>query len=69
MENKALLWNKSQLVRNFITAVEKKYKVYQSNGEGADQIEQWLAWARQHADRLDPLKNGLLFENDKLDDC
>lgn len=68
LEDQALLWNKSQLVRNFISAVEERYIESHADKEIQGQIKQWLIWARQHANRLDPLKNGLLFEKNKPDD-
>jgi len=46
----------------------RKAKVYRASLEKVNrQLEGWLKWANDHADRIDPLKNRLPLEseNDK----
>ena len=51
------LWQEAVSVRRFAAAVEDSH----ASGELADQssgdLMQWLAWARQYADSIDPCKN------------
>ena len=57
-------WQQANTARNFITALENKTSKLDSQ-VGDKNIDQWLIWARDWADRYDPLSNeiGLLFES------
>lgn len=59
LEEQARSWAMSQEMRAFIVAVELSTEMGPSNicHEG---LQDWLAWARAHADRLDPIKSGLI---------
>ena len=52
-------WNRSQTIRAYVNAVEAQFKT--TNVEAgcepavASEMENWIAWARKQADRLDPL--------------
>ena len=53
-------WVKSQNLRAFLEAVQQEAvrRALQLTPDTA--IGRWLAWGREHADRLDPLTSGLL---------
>lgn len=60
LEEKAQAWREARILRRFVHACEavlrKKGKPFPANGwEG-----RWLVWAREHADRLDPMTSGFL---------
>jgi hypothetical protein len=55
LEKLADQWHTSERIRSLINACEKQFNV--SPNEAATR---WLAWAHQHADRSDPLRNGLI---------
>ena len=48
-------WTKSQHMRKYITTVKKN--ALQKNEKIEHELEQWLKWANQQADRLDPFKD------------
>ena len=54
LERDAEAWHRAELVRHYVAAVETEAL----SGQGAVDLEselgRWLAWARQHADRIDP---------------
>jgi len=58
IERQAEMWLKSKQLREYIEAVEEKAgrKVLLENEQ---QLEKWLTWAKDHADRIDPLKGPL----------
>ncbi len=49
-------WKKSVWIREFVDAVEEKWRSDDFHFEPEGEHEEWLTWARQQADRLDPLK-------------
>jgi hypothetical protein len=55
LENQALRWAKAIQLRAFIAEDEQK------SGEGGlppeerERLKRWMEWAREHADRIDPL--------------
>lgn len=61
LENQAEKWSNSQKLRDFINAVMAAYSGQTNDAEFRQKLEKWLAWARQHADNIDPLKNGCPF--------
>lgn len=48
---------KSLQIRDFVPAVEKEHRNGNAVYVNADEYESWVAWARDQADRLDPLSN------------
>ena len=61
LENQSLAWKKSQIIRNFINTVEQTAAEEPDIIAKKDQVDAWLKWAHQHADRLDPLLKGFPF--------
>lgn len=59
LENQAANWIKAQQLREYIFAVEKRAEFNIANGHHVIGLEKWITWARQHADRIDPLSSGL----------
>lgn len=62
-------WKKSILVRDFINAVEAAARAGSYLLEPKEELEDWLEWAREQADRLDPLTPSppsILDEADKI---
>lgn len=55
LEKEASAWNKSQQIRAYLKAVREV--ALQKNGEiePGSELDKWLTWASQQADRLDPL--------------
>ena len=57
LEGQAEQWSKAERLRAFINEVEQRAKsVGAAEPEG---VQEWLSWARVHADRIDPLGEGL----------
>lgn len=54
LERDAETWHRSELVRRYVAAVETKALNRQSCVDPEGELGRWLAWARQHADRIDP---------------
>jgi hypothetical protein len=46
---------KSMQIRDFVAAVEKEHRNGNAVYVNADEYESWVTWARDQADRLDPL--------------
>ena len=64
LEKQAENWVKSRQLREYIQAVEiaaSKQGISSPSHEG---YAFWMRWAKAHADRLDPLTNGLPIENE-----
>mgnify|MGYP000013207814 CR=1 FL=1 len=59
--NQAVVWIKSNQLRDYISAVETAASERDLSIEG-DPLKNWLEWAMNHANRLDPLYNNLPFE-------
>jgi len=64
LENQALSWNKSKQLRKFIAEVERKVSKQMCSVNDQTRVIEWLAWAKEHADRIDPLYSNLPFEVD-----
>jgi len=56
LERDALNWQKSQIIRAYTEASKKAY--IDKNGEikPGNEFEQWVTWANQHVDRLNPIR-------------
>ncbi|MBN2568153.1 MAG: hypothetical protein JXB42_01855 [Deltaproteobacteria bacterium] len=63
LENQAYLWAKSKQLRAYIEAVEESASARQFDGDDMERLNEWIQWARNHADRFNPIQNGLPFEN------
>ncbi len=48
-------WQKSQQIRAYVQAVQESAERTLGRIEPASPLEEWIGWARQQADRLDPL--------------
>jgi len=59
LEEEATQWQKSQTLRHYIEEVARRAETQSLTDEKRREIEDWLGWAREHADRLDPLSDGL----------
>lgn len=53
--NEAASWQKSQTIRAYIQAVKERAIREHGHIEEGSELDCWLTWARQQADRLDPL--------------
>ena len=62
LENQALMRAKSEQLRAYIKEVEKKASLQQCSMNFQQKFESWISWAKQHAERIDPLGKGLPFE-------
>lgn len=57
LEEEAASWAKAQQLRAYLAALKDKLITKHGEIQSGSQAEQWLTWAHQHADRLDPLVN------------
>ena len=55
----ATQWSKSQDLRDYIEEVRQRVDEKSLTEEKREKVEEWIAWARKHADRIDPLSGGL----------
>jgi len=62
--NQAESWTKSQQLRSYIRAVQEAANKLPSLEDFQVKLEEWVSWAEQHADRLDPIAHNLPFEFD-----
>jgi len=62
LENQAYLWAKSKQLRAYIEAVQESASVRDLDDEDVKQLDEWLQWAGDHADSLNPIHNGPPFE-------
>lgn len=60
LESSAQRWAQAQEVRRFIAACEAELRSGLGEFSTDSPAGRWLSWATEHADRLDPLKEGLL---------
>ena len=58
LEQEAANWTKSQQIRTYLSAVKELLIAKQGEIQPGSHADQWLTWAHQHANRLDPLANG-----------
>jgi hypothetical protein len=64
-------YQKSQQVRAFIAAVEREHQNGNTVYVNVDEYERWIKWARDQADRLDPLSDSppsILDQAAEMDD-
>lgn len=55
LKEEAKAWNESQQLRAYIKAVEEDALQRHDKIKQGSELDQWLVWANQQADRLDPL--------------
>jgi hypothetical protein len=55
LEQEATNWAKAQQLRTYLSALKDMLTSKHGEIQPGSQADQWLAWAHQHADRLDPL--------------
>lgn len=51
-------WDKANRLRQFINEFEVSEKVENVSSEDIPEKQQWLVWARNYADLIDPLTEG-----------
>lgn len=62
LEDQAVLWAKSQQLRDFIRAVQEEASKRPYSKDLQEKLMEWVSWAQRHADRLDPIAPKLPFE-------
>jgi L-rhamnose isomerase len=55
LEDEVQQWRKSQDLRAYIQEVERKASRQQISPDERKALTAWIEWARDHAQRLDPL--------------
>ena len=58
LEEEAASWAKAQQLRAYLAALKDMLIAKHGEIQSGSPADQWLTWAYQHADRLDPLVNG-----------
>ena len=58
LEEEATNWAKAQQLRAYLAALKEMLTAKHGEVQSGSQADQWLIWAHQHANRLDPLSNG-----------
>jgi len=56
LERQVESWTKAHQVRAFVDEVDRRAQAKGKSTEPGTELGEWIAWARRHADRLDPLK-------------
>ena len=59
LEHEAEVWARAKNLRNYVEAVECQARMVGVGLELGTELRCWLDWARQHADRLDPMESRL----------
>jgi len=60
LEALAEKWWQAKRLRQFIEACEQALRNRSINNPEATSVASWVAWASQHAERIDPIANGAL---------
>ena len=55
LEQEVINWAKAQQLRAYLAAVKDRLHAKHGEIQSGSRADQWLTWAHQHADRLDPL--------------
>lgn len=63
LEKQARRWEQSRCIREFIVAVREEAMKSDQTATDQDSLKDWVNWASEHADRLDPLSAGLPFNS------
>lgn len=64
LEEMAANWRRSEQIRSFLDAVESAARAHNCEAALEGELGQWVVWARQQADRIDPI-NGAFTAEDK----
>lgn len=56
LEKQAMNWQRSQLIRSYLDAVHEAAVEKHGRFPSDSELSEWIAWGRQFADRLDPLR-------------
>ena len=59
LEQQVALWIKSEQIRHFVLAVESAVAAKEMPENEKKAYEGWMAWARSHADQIDPINRSL----------
>lgn len=57
LERDAFNWHKSQIIRSYVEASKQAYVAQNREIKPGSEFEQWVLWADQEANRLNPLKD------------
>lgn len=57
LEDEASRWEKAEKIRKYIYTVEKMKSDKDGSSRPESEFENWISWAREIADRVDPLKD------------
>jgi hypothetical protein len=69
LEEGARAWAEARRLRRFIQACERSLQADDGSLAAGGWQQGWLAWAWEHADRLDPMTNGFLeADHERLTD-
>ena len=60
LEKAADEWSKAKRLRSFIRVCDQELRIEKGDFAPDAWQARWLGWARQHADRIDPIKRGFL---------
>lgn len=55
LEQEAVNWAKAQQLRGYLATLKEVLMAKHGESQPGSPADQWLSWAHQHADRLDPL--------------
>jgi hypothetical protein len=61
LEAEAEIWAKTERIRAYLRAVEKEASARVDLEAVRGQLEEWVAWAKEHADNVDPVERLRLF--------
>lgn len=59
LEKQAERWKRSELIREYIRAVECEAAKMEADDEFMKKLGKWLSWAKEKANQIDPIKQGL----------
>jgi len=59
LEEEATRWSKARSLREYIREVNSRAEREELAPQKRKEVEEWLEWAEAHADRIDPLSDGL----------
>jgi len=62
LEQQAAAWSRSERIRAFVGAVESGIASIEMSEDQRNRANDWMAWARNHADQIDPVRNILFAE-------
>lgn len=62
LEQEALRWQRSRLVREYLDAVEMEARRVNARTDPGTELGEWIRWGRSYADRIDPLRRQLTTE-------